>query len=114
MLWEMPEKQLEPHVISHSAAISACEKGEQWQKALALLWEMPEKQLESDVICYSMAIRTCGKGGWWREALGLLRGRPGGWPLPELADVAWSFAALTVDLCRLADGVRPAAMRQII
>ena len=29
LLREMPEKQLGPHMISYSAAISACEKGEQ-------------------------------------------------------------------------------------
>ena len=58
----MPEKQLEPHVISYSAATSACEKGEQWPKDLALLREMPEKQIEPHVISYSAAISACEKG----------------------------------------------------
>ncbi|CAK0895325.1 unnamed protein product, partial [Prorocentrum cordatum] len=39
------EVQLEPNVISYSAGISACEKGGQWQPALALLSEMREAKL---------------------------------------------------------------------
>eukprot|EP00959_Pyramimonas_sp_CCMP1952_P383295 8031539-Pyramimonas_sp.AAC.1 len=33
---------LEPNVISYNAGISACEKCEQWQWALALLSDMPQ------------------------------------------------------------------------
>ncbi|CAK0893392.1 unnamed protein product [Prorocentrum cordatum] len=40
LLSEMREAKLEPDVISYSAGISACEKGEQWQRALALLSEI--------------------------------------------------------------------------
>ncbi|CAK0881903.1 unnamed protein product, partial [Prorocentrum cordatum] len=40
LLSEMWEAKLEPDVIDYSAGISACEKGEQWQPALALLIEM--------------------------------------------------------------------------
>ena len=60
-------------MISYNAAISPCEKGGQWQKALALLWEMPEKQLEPVVISYSAAISACEKGEQWQQALALLR-----------------------------------------
>ena len=52
-------------MISYSAAIIACVKGEQLQKALALLWEMPEKQLEMHVISYSATICACEKGEQW-------------------------------------------------
>ena len=34
---EVQQKGLEPDVITYSAAISACEKGQQWQCALRLL-----------------------------------------------------------------------------
>ncbi|CAK0797573.1 unnamed protein product, partial [Prorocentrum cordatum] len=37
-------------MVSYSAGISACEKGEQWQRALALLREMWEAELEPSVI----------------------------------------------------------------
>ena len=50
LLSEMWEAKLEPNVISYSAGISACEKGNQWQRALALLSEMWEAKLEPDVI----------------------------------------------------------------
>ena len=36
--------------VSYSAGVSACEKGEQWQRALALLGEMWEAKLEPNVI----------------------------------------------------------------
>ena len=38
-------------LVSYNAGISACEKGEQWQRALALLSEMWEAKLEPNVIC---------------------------------------------------------------
>ena len=37
-------------LVSYSAGISACEKGMQWQRAVALLGDMWEAKLESDVI----------------------------------------------------------------
>ena len=71
MLWVMPEKELEPHVISHFAAISACEKGEQWEKVLVLLWE--KLRTEANVISYSAAISACEQGEQWEKVLALLR-----------------------------------------
>ncbi|CAK0881303.1 unnamed protein product [Prorocentrum cordatum] len=46
----MWEAKFEPNVISCSAGISACAKGVQWQRALALLSGMWEATLETDVI----------------------------------------------------------------
>ncbi|CAK0809448.1 unnamed protein product [Prorocentrum cordatum] len=68
----MWEAKLEPDVISYSAGISACEKGEQWQRALALLSEMWEAKLEPNVISYSAGISACEKGEQWQRALALL------------------------------------------
>ena len=39
-------------LVIYSAGISACEKGEQWQRALSLLSEMWEAKLEPDVISF--------------------------------------------------------------
>ncbi|CAK0853897.1 unnamed protein product [Prorocentrum cordatum] len=56
----MREAKLEPN------------KGEQWQRALALLSEMWEAKLEPDVISYNAGISACEKGEQWQRALALL------------------------------------------
>ena len=63
---------LERNVISYNAAISACEKGSQWQEALELLAEMQAQGLEPNVISYSAAISACEKGEQWEKSLFLL------------------------------------------
>ena len=50
-------------VISYNAAISACEKGGQWQQALSLLSEMQDAGVTRNVISYNAAISACEKGG---------------------------------------------------
>ncbi|CAK0820506.1 unnamed protein product [Prorocentrum cordatum] len=59
-------------LVSYSACISACEKGEQWQHALSLLSEMREATWNDDVIGYSAGISACEKGQQWQRALALL------------------------------------------
>merc|ERR1712032_1644394 len=61
-------------LVCYSAAISACEKGGQWQQALSLLSEKLESKLEPDIISYSAGITACEKGGAWHLALSLLIG----------------------------------------
>ncbi|CAK0888332.1 unnamed protein product [Prorocentrum cordatum] len=56
----------------YSAGISACEKGDQWQRALALLSEMWEAKLEPNVMSCSAGISACEKGEQWQRALSLL------------------------------------------
>ncbi|CAK0852609.1 unnamed protein product, partial [Prorocentrum cordatum] len=60
-------------LISYSVGISACEKGEQWQRALALLSEMKEVKLEPNDFSYSAGVTACEKGGQWQQALSILR-----------------------------------------
>ncbi|CAK0795719.1 unnamed protein product [Prorocentrum cordatum] len=59
-----------PTSFSYNAGISACEKGEQWQRALALLSEMREVNLELDVISTALASARARKAssgrGLWR------------------------------------------------
>ena len=50
MLQEMVHQLLTPNVLSWSAAISACEKGEQWEGALGLLQEMVHQLLAPDML----------------------------------------------------------------
>ncbi|CAK0841671.1 unnamed protein product [Prorocentrum cordatum] len=77
-----------PTPISYNAGISACEKGEQWQRALALLSEMWEAKLEPDVIfSYSAGISACAKGEQWHRALALLSEK---WEAKLELDVSYS------------------------
>ena len=55
--------------ITDSAAISACEKGGQWQMALQLMEDMQVKGFPAHTITYSAAISACEKGGQWQGAL---------------------------------------------
>ena len=52
----MRQGGLEPGVISYSAAISACEKGGPWERALELLQVMRHRGLEPNVINYNGAL----------------------------------------------------------
>ena len=49
-----------PDVITYSAAISACEKGQKPQQALHLLQELQLRGLLPNVITYNAAISACG------------------------------------------------------
>ena len=42
------EASMKPNLVAQNAALSACEKAKQWQKALILLEQLPEKQLTAD------------------------------------------------------------------
>ena len=50
-------------VISFSAAISVCEKGGRWQRALCLLDDMCKAGVTMDVISFSATISACEKDG---------------------------------------------------
>ena len=50
MLQEMVHQLLTPNVVSWNAAISACEKGKQWEGALGLLQEMVHQLLTPNVV----------------------------------------------------------------
>ena len=45
-------------VISYTTAMSACEKGGQWQRALELLEGMSQRDMKPNVISYNAAILT--------------------------------------------------------
>eukprot|EP00973_Karenia_brevis_P001848 252506-Karenia_brevis.AAC.1 len=55
------------NVISFSAAISACEKGGQWQRVAPSFDEMPMEALCLDVISFNAAISVCEKGWQWQH-----------------------------------------------
>jgi pentatricopeptide repeat domain-containing protein 1 len=62
-------REIEANVITYSAAISSCEKGEQWQWALLLLNDLLDKRLAGNRITYTSTISACEKGGRWQWAL---------------------------------------------
>eukprot|EP00973_Karenia_brevis_P064013 8895725-Karenia_brevis.AAC.1 len=54
-------------MISFGAAISACEKGRQWQLVAPLLDEMHRGGLSLDVISFNAAISACEKCWQWQR-----------------------------------------------
>ena len=67
----MRAEKLLPNIVSYSASISACEKGEQWQMALHLFNAIPKAMLTPTEISYNATISSCEKGQQWQQALGL-------------------------------------------
>ena len=86
-------------MISFSATIPACDKGEQWKQALTLLYKMRDTGTNANVISFTVAISACEKGGQWEQALTLLP-NINGQKLPseagKSADVISISAAISV------------------
>ena len=55
----MQRKGQEPDMTTYSAAISACEKGKQPDKAFELPVRMQRKSLAPGIITYNAAISAC-------------------------------------------------------
>ncbi|CAJ1370904.1 unnamed protein product, partial [Effrenium voratum] len=81
-----------PDVVSFSAAISACEKGLQWQQALHFL-QVQEEAGGMDLVSCNAAISACRKV--WQQALNLLAEMP----LKKLQADVVSFSA-AISSCR--------------
>ena len=64
--------EVDAQIICYRAAISACEKKQEWQLALGFLSRMAESKVEADTICYSATVSACEKGNEWQLALDLL------------------------------------------
>ena len=58
-----------PNVYTYSGAITACEKGRQWQRALELFEEMQQWSIWPDTITYGALVSACEKGHPWQRAL---------------------------------------------
>ena len=71
MLWA--QLVLEPNLITYNAAISACEKGKQPDKALELLEETQRKGMEPGSITYNAASSACEKSKAAEQGLGAPR-----------------------------------------
>eukprot|EP00973_Karenia_brevis_P030088 4146948-Karenia_brevis.AAC.1 len=62
----MCRRGLSPNVIRFNAAISAYDKGGQWQHVAPWFDEMRRGGLPLDMISFSAAISACEKGGQWQ------------------------------------------------
>ena len=60
--------------FTYAAAISACEKARQWQRALWLLQHMQATSLETDAVCFAAAISACESASRWQHAALLWQG----------------------------------------
>jgi len=61
-----------PDNVAYRLAISACARGGDWVKGIALLNEMKEVTGKADVIAYTAAITGCEYAGEWQHAFSLL------------------------------------------
>ena len=67
----MKQRGLEPNVITYSALISACEKGQKPEDAIELFKAMKWEGVVPDVITYNALISACEKGQKFEQALKL-------------------------------------------
>ena len=59
---DLQQSSVEADAITYNAAaISACEKGQQWQQVLHLFQDLQQNSLEADAITYNVAISACDK-----------------------------------------------------
>jgi pentatricopeptide repeat protein len=68
---EMQRRGVQPNVITWNAAISACAKGAQWERAVELFEEMQRRGVQPDVITWSAAISACEQSGLLEQAIDL-------------------------------------------
>lgn len=72
LLEEMKEERSWPEAISYNACITACERGQHWERALRIFGELREWH-KPDLVSYNAAISGCEKGSQWAHAFALLQ-----------------------------------------
>lgn len=73
LLQDMTSQSLILDVVSYSAAITACEKGQHWEAALPSLDLVVHKMLMPNALSFSVITSSFEKGQSWELALGLLQ-----------------------------------------
>ena len=63
------KKLCKTSLVAYNSALSACEKGSQWETALLLLFQLDEVLLQPDVVTCSAAISSCESSRHWEMAL---------------------------------------------
>ena len=64
------QTEVQSNAVTFSAAISACEKGGEWERALHLVGTMLRSSVESSTIAFNATLSACEKGAEWEKALG--------------------------------------------
>lgn len=63
LLEEMQRRNVHADVYSHSAAISACQKGNESGRALEIFSQMKLNLIQPNTITFNNTISACAKGG---------------------------------------------------
>ena len=66
-MFEMQRQGINPDAISFNAAMAACLKGGEYERALALLDDMPGAGVRPDVVTFGTAITACARGGFYER-----------------------------------------------
>ena len=85
----MQKARIQADVIIFNAALSACEKDAQWQRALSLFDGIQKIRIQPDVITFSVTISACEKGKQWPRALRLFDGMQKAWIMAG-SNVGWT------------------------
>ena len=89
----MPLAGVTPNVISYSATISSCEKGAQWQHALALWQEMPSKHVLPNLYTHNSTISSLEKGAQWHMAVMIFGHLPAAKIRPDVVTFSATMSA---------------------
>ena len=81
------------NVVSFSAAISACEKGSQWERGFHLLERMPQAKCAPDQVSLNALISACEDSGQWQMALELLSQMPAASIVPDVTTFSAAISA---------------------
>ncbi|CAJ1420697.1 unnamed protein product [Effrenium voratum] len=74
--WLFGSMKVRPDLICLNAAISAFEKGAQWQQALSTFQSLPTRKLQPSAISFNATISSCEKARQWQHALHLFNAMP--------------------------------------
>merc|ERR1712137_1206430 len=92
----MQAQFVEPDEISFSAAISACEKCEEWERALWILAEMHEQAVEANIVSFNAAISACERCSHVNRGLTLMFELQQRGIQQSLSSLTWALARLSV------------------
>jgi len=92
-LAECKAAKLQPNVVACSAAVSACERGLQWQRALQVLASLPDAGISPNTITMNAAVSACERVSQWPPAFQLLRRMWRRGPRPDVVTVSAAISA---------------------
>jgi len=82
-----------PDIISFNGAISACHKGEQWERVLSLFSDLEGMGMTPSVFSFNAGISACQKGELWERSLLLFSAIQEARMKPDMASCTAAIAA---------------------